>query len=157
MWKKFLSAFEIFIHFLNSSLNSKIIKSLGENLSQFQPWNFHRNESAYNCSQQPIQLHIFHNSPCWLRESARRESFTVLLLVESQVGSCRLFVKYGEERGKKKKKKNKKERSKGEKKREKKGTDYLTACSRYWQLDTVQELFQPGVFCSSKRRTEAAC
>lgn len=41
----------------------------------------------------------------------------LLLLVESQVGSCRLFVKYGEERGKKNKKKIKK-RDRKERKKE---------------------------------------
>lgn len=71
--KKFLNAwdFDTLFKLFSQFEKNKILR---RNLSQLSS-----DESAYNCSQQPIQLYtsIFHNSPCWLRESARRESFTV--------------------------------------------------------------------------------
>ena len=126
MWKKFLSAFEIFIHFLNSSLNSKKIKSLGENLSQFQPWNFHRmnrrtiarnNRSNYIPASSIIRPVDFANR----RDESRSPSLSpcdLLLLVESQVGSCRLFRKIRRRKGKKKIKKKIKKRDRKERKKE---------------------------------------
>lgn len=159
MWKSFKRV----IHSLNSSL--KIIrknKIPWRNRPQFQPWNrmIQRTIARNNWSN-----YIPASSIIRPVDSANRRdkssSFLVhqdlLLLVESQVGPCRSFAKYGEER--KKKKEKERERSKGKKIKEKRERKELISWLR--ALDTGNSIlfksFSSQVFCSSKRRTEAAC